>query len=99
MNIPSIISSDNEEIANSRSIIVPGVGAFPDAMKNLKDKGLDVVIKAAAKEGKPILGICLGMQLFFEESEEIEKCQGLRSFKRKYQEIRRFYKNSSYGME
>jgi glutamine amidotransferase len=77
LNIPSIISSDNEEIAKSRSIIVPGVGAFPDAMKNLKDKGLDKVIKAAAKEGKPILGICLGMQLFFEESEEIEKCQGL----------------------
>jgi len=77
LNIPSIISSDNEEIANSSSIIVPGVGAFPDAMRNLKDKGLDVVIKAAAKEGKPILGICLGMQLFFEESEEIERCAGL----------------------
>ena len=77
LNIPSIISSDKDEIAKSRSIIVPGVGAFPDAMKNLKDKGLDVVIKAAAKEGKPILGICLGMQLFFEESEEIEKCKGL----------------------
>ena len=77
LNIPSIISSDNEEIAKSRSIIVPGVGAFPDAMKNMKDKGLDEVIKAAAKEGKPILGICLGMQLFFEESEEIEKCKGL----------------------
>jgi len=77
LNIPSIISSDNEEIAKSSSIIVPGVGAFPDAMKNLKDKGLDVVIKAAAKEGKPILGICLGMQLFFEESEEIERCAGL----------------------
>jgi glutamine amidotransferase len=77
MNIPSKISSDKEEIANSRSIIVPGVGAFPDAMKNLENKGLDIVIKAAAKEGKPILGICLGMQLFFESSEEIEKCQGL----------------------
>lgn len=77
LNIPSIISSDKEEIANSRSIIVPGVGAFPDAMKNLRDMGLDVVIKRAAKEGKPILGICLGMQLFFDGSEEIEKCEGL----------------------
>jgi glutamine amidotransferase len=77
LNIPSIISSDNDEIANSRSIILPGVGAFPDAMKSLKDKGLDKVIKAVAKEGKPILGICLGMQLFFEESDEIEKCKGL----------------------
>jgi len=77
LNIPSIISSDKEEIANSKSIIVPGVGAFPDAMRNLMDKGLDKVIKSAAKEGKPILGICLGMQLFFEESEEVEKCKGL----------------------
>ena len=77
LNIPSVITSDKKEIANSRSIIVPGVGAFPDAMENLRDKGLDKVIKISAKEGKPILGICLGMQLFFEESEEIEKCQGL----------------------
>ena len=77
LNIKSIISSDKEEITNSRSIIVPGVGAFPDAMKNLRDRGLDVGIKRAAKEGKPILGICLGMQLFFEQSEEIEKCEGL----------------------
>ncbi|MBU3141930.1 imidazole glycerol phosphate synthase subunit HisH [Clostridium sp. CF012] len=77
LNIKSIISSEKEEIANSRSIIVPGVGAFPDAMKNLRDSGLDVVIKRAAKEGKPILGICLGMQLFFDRSEEIEKCEGL----------------------
>ena len=77
LNIMSIISSDSEEIAKSRSLIVPGVGAFPDAMKNMRDTGLDKVIKAAAKEGKPILGICLGMQLFFEESNEIEKCAGL----------------------
>jgi glutamine amidotransferase len=81
LNIPSVISSDNNEIAESRSIIVPGVGAFPDAMKNLKSRGLDKVIKAAAKEGKPILGICLGMQLFFEESEEMETCTGLGLFK------------------
>jgi glutamine amidotransferase len=81
LGIPSIISSDSEVIAKSRSIIVPGVGAFPDAMKNLKDSGLDKVIKATAKEGKPVLGICLGMQLFFEESEEIERCAGLGFFK------------------
>ncbi|MEK6266052.1 MAG: imidazole glycerol phosphate synthase subunit HisH [Clostridium sp.] len=83
LSIPSIISSDNEEIANSRSIIVPGVGAFPDAMKNMKARGLDKVIISAAKKGKPILGICLGMQLFFEESYELETCQGLGFFKGK----------------
>jgi imidazole glycerol-phosphate synthase subunit HisH len=77
MNIKSIISSSAEEISKCRSIIVPGVGAFPDAMENMKNSGLDKVIKAAAKKGKPILGICLGMQLFFEESDEVEKCQGL----------------------
>ena len=77
LNILSIISSDVEEISKCRSIIVPGVGAFPDAMKNMKETGIDKIIIQAAKEGKPILGICLGMQLFFEESYEIEKCQGL----------------------
>ena len=77
LNIPSIISSDKDEIAKGTSLILPGVGAFPDAMKNLKDMGLDIVIKTVAKEGKPILGICLGMQLLFEESDEIEKCNGL----------------------
>jgi len=77
MNITSLISSDAEEISKCRSIIVPGVGAFPDAMKNMTSTGLDKVIKEAARNEKPILGICLGMQLFFEESEEIETCQGL----------------------
>ncbi|MCB2306948.1 imidazole glycerol phosphate synthase subunit HisH [Clostridium estertheticum] len=77
LNILSIISSNAEEISKCRSIIVPGVGAFPDAMKNMKETGIDKIIIQAAKEGKPILGICLGMQLFFEQSCEIEKCQGL----------------------
>ncbi|MBX4260111.1 imidazole glycerol phosphate synthase subunit HisH [Clostridium estertheticum] len=77
LNIKSRISSNAEEISKCRSIIVPGVGAFPDAMKNMKETGIDKVIKRAANEGKPILGICLGMQLFFEESCEVEKCQGL----------------------
>ncbi|WP_298842215.1 imidazole glycerol phosphate synthase subunit HisH [Clostridium sp.] len=77
LNISSIISSNAEEISKCRSIIVPGVGAFPDAMKNMKNSGIDKVIKQAVKEGKPILGICLGMQLFFEESCEVKKCQGL----------------------
>ena len=87
MNIPSVISADGEEISKCRSIIVPGVGAFPDAMENMRGKGLDKVIKAAAKEEKPILGICLGMQLLFEESEEIEKCQGLGLLKGKIKKL------------
>mgnify|MGYP001589766709 FL=1 len=77
LNISSIISSNAQEISKCKSIIVPGVGAFPDAMKNMKESGIDKVIIQAANEGKPILGICLGMQLFFEESCEVERCAGL----------------------
>ena len=77
INVPSIISSNADEITKCRSIIVPGVGAFPDAMKNMHETGIDKVVIAAAKKGKPILGICLGMQLFFEESDEVKQCSGL----------------------
>jgi glutamine amidotransferase len=77
MNITSTITSNSEEILKCKSIIIPGVGAFPDAMKNMKASGLDKVIKTVAKKGTPILGICLGMQLFFDESYELERCQGL----------------------
>ena len=49
LNVTSIISSNAEEIAKCRSIIVPGVGAFPDAMKNMKETGIDKVIKQASK--------------------------------------------------
>lgn len=76
MNINSSISSEPEDIVKSKGIIIPGVGAFPDAMENMKKSNLDKAIKLAAVEGKPILGICLGMQLLFEESEEVRKCEG-----------------------
>ena len=71
------ITSDKESIMNSEGIILPGVGAFPDAMDNLKIKGLDLILKGARDANKPILGICLGMQLLFDESEEIRPCSGL----------------------
>jgi imidazole glycerol-phosphate synthase subunit HisH len=77
LDIESVITSEGKEIAKSRGIIVPGVGAFPDAIQNLKSKGLDKVIIEEAGKGRIVLGICLGMQLLFEESYEIEKCQGL----------------------
>lgn len=77
LEVSSVITSDIEKIRNSTKIIIPGVGAFPDAMDNMKKKGLDIVVEQAAQEGKPILGICLGMQLLFEESEEITRCEGL----------------------
>ncbi len=73
----SIVTSDKETILNSKGIILPGVGAFPDAMANLEAQGLDKTLKLAAKNDKPILGICLGMQLLFDESDEGRTTSGL----------------------
>ncbi len=73
----SKITSDQYEIAKSQAIILPGVGAFPEAMKNLKKRNLDKVLKKEAESGKPFMGICLGMQLLFDIGEEIEECEGL----------------------
>lgn len=74
---PAVITDDKEIIMKSSGIIVPGVGAFPDAMQNLKKTGIDKLIISAAKENKPLLGICLGMQLFFESSDEVKLESGL----------------------
>ena len=73
----SVITQDGNLILKSDAVIIPGVGAFPDAMSNMKKTGLDRIIKTAVSNGKPVLGICLGMQLMFEEGEEITKCSGL----------------------
>lgn len=71
------ISSDVNEIRNADGLILPGVGAFPDCMSNLKKNNLDEVIKEEVKKGKPLLGICLGMQVLFEKGYEGEECTGL----------------------
>lgn len=71
------ITGDLKRINDSKAIILPGVGAFPDAIHQLRDTGIYEVIIDAAQSGKPILGICLGMQLLFEYGYEIEKCEGL----------------------
>lgn len=73
----AIITSDAGEIEKSSGVILPGVGAFPDAMKNLRETKLDETFKEALKSGKPALGICLGMQLLFSIGEEIKNCSGL----------------------
>ena len=72
----SVVSSDPEEIEKADKLILPGVGAFPDAMKQLEEKGLKNVIKKEALK-KPFLGICLGMQMLFETSYEFEEYAGL----------------------
>lgn len=65
-----MITSERETILNSHGVVLPGVGAFGDCMESLKSKGLDEVVSRCVEMGKPFLGICLGYQLLFEESEE-----------------------------
>jgi glutamine amidotransferase len=62
------------------AVVVPGVGAFGDGMRQLKERGLDEAILGAARAGRQLLGICLGMQLFFEESDEFGLHRGLGLF-------------------
>ncbi|WP_294170866.1 imidazole glycerol phosphate synthase subunit HisH [uncultured Clostridium sp.] len=77
LGIPAVVTKDKEVIRNSSAVILPGVGAFKQAMDNLKDDNLDIFIKDLANEGKLILGICLGMQILFEEGFEGDRCHGL----------------------
>lgn len=71
------VTGDAEVIRNSEKIILPGVGAFEDAIRKLRETGLDKVILEEAKKGKPLLGICLGMQMLFEKSYEYGEHEGL----------------------
>ena len=73
----AIVSSDIADIRRADKLILPGVGAFPDAVKALKETGLFDEIINECRDGKHLLGICLGMQLLFEESLEFGKNQGL----------------------
>ncbi len=72
-----VVTNDRETLLLADKVIVPGVGAFGDAMEKLNQLGLVEVIRDVASSGKPILGICLGLQLFFESSEEAEGVEGL----------------------
>jgi glutamine amidotransferase len=73
----SVITRDYAEIKSADKVILPGVGAFGDAMAQLKKYELDKIIREVAQENVPLLGICLGLQLFFEGSEESEGVEGL----------------------
>jgi len=71
------VTNSPKEIAACKKIVLPGVGAFGDAMQELDKQGLSALIKNEIKNKKPFLGICLGMQLLFEKSEEAHNCKGL----------------------
>ena len=72
-----VLTGDPERLAAADGLVVPGVGAFPEAMRRLRASGLDELILARAAEGVPVIGLCLGMQLLFETSEEWEGADGL----------------------
>ena len=73
----AVVSGDKAVIESADKIILPGVGAFEDAARKLCESGLDAVICALAAQGKPLMGICLGMQLLFEKSYEFGEFEGL----------------------
>lgn len=73
----AVITRDKEEILQADKVILPGVGSFGDAMNNLHQFGLVDIIKEVVKKGTPFLGICLGLQLLFERSDECPGAEGL----------------------
>jgi len=70
-------TSDPDELRAADGLVVPGVGAFPEAMRRLRARGLDAIVRERAAAGVPVIGLCLGMQLLFERSVEHEGSEGL----------------------
>ena len=87
VGLVSKVTNDTDIILNAKSVILPGVGAFPRAMGNLKDLELLTVIDEFIQSGKPFMGICLGFQLLFSESMEFGKSKGLSIFKGKIKKL------------
>ena len=77
IGVEAFVSGDASELAKADRLILPGVGAFGDAAQKLRDSGLDIFVKEQAAAGKPLMGICLGMQLLFEKSYEYGEHEGL----------------------
>lgn len=73
----AVVTGDKDVILRADKVVLPGVGAFGDAMRRLRESGLDQVIKSVTDAGTPFLGICLGLQLLFERSDEAPGVEGL----------------------
>jgi imidazole glycerol-phosphate synthase subunit HisH len=71
------VTSDSDVLRDCEGLVVPGVGAFPEAMRRLGELGLPDLIRSRAADGVPVLGICLGMQVLLERSEELQPTDGL----------------------
>ena len=89
------LTNDIEEIKNAKGIILPGVGAFRDAIGNLEKYGLKETLISEAKKGKPFLGICLGMQMLFEKSYEYGEYEGLGLINGTVEEIKKYISKNS----
>ena len=89
------LTNDIEEIKNAKGIILPGVGAFRDAIRNLEKYGLKETLINEARNGKPFLGICLGMQMLFEKSYEYGKYEGLGLINGTVEEIKKYIPENS----
>lgn len=77
IGVEAVVTNDEAVLRKADKIILPGVGAFEDAARKLRESGLDVVIKRLVAAGKPLMGICLGMQMLFEKSYEYGEHEGL----------------------
>jgi len=93
INEETIVTDSKETIESCEKIILPGVGAFRDAMMKLKDKKLDEVLLNEAGKGKPLLGICLGMQMLFDCSYEFGYCKGLGLIPGEVKELKGYIKD------
>jgi len=89
------LTNDVKEIKSAKGIILPGVGAFRDAVSNLEKYGLKDILIDEAKNGKPFLGICLGMQMLFEKSYEYGEYEGLGLINGTVEEIKKYISENS----
>jgi len=92
LGVKSVLCSSPQILKKAEKIILPGVGAFGFAMRNLQQKGFAQVLKEKVMFGSPILGICLGMQLLFSVSEEDRKCKGLNFISGKVKKLKGNFK-------
>lgn len=97
LHVPAVITQERAVIEGATHIVLPGVGAFEEAMKKLSETGLDHVIKKQIQIGKPFLGICLGMQLLFERGYENGLHKGLGVLKGEVVKLEGAYKVPHMG--
>ena len=73
----AIVTANDRELQNAERLVLPGVGAFAACMKALTERGFDQIVRERVKQGTPLLGVCVGMQMLFEESDEFGRAAGL----------------------